>query len=216
MDPTQADSTELQYVPEMVDDQVHSRKPRKDCFLSVGERKAIEPFKERYKSEPIRERRVTMVKSEVMVAYFNYLHSQKKSPKTPEELKQKTQVRDLKIPKFDQPEYILQFLSGWIANNWRPSASKDTGMVNMNMRLIDLVWRKKHAECEAELKEMLDVDDLDRSSSAYFSQRLVAAKWVTDGLDSKEKEALEAELREIKQRGHDKEVQQQYVFYKIG
>lgn len=99
MDSTQDIPNEATYVPVMVDDLVRMRKRRKDCFLSIGERKAIEPFKERYKSEPLRERRVNMVKSEVMVAYFNYLHSQKQAPKTPEELKEKTKV-SLQITKF--------------------------------------------------------------------------------------------------------------------
>lgn len=85
----------------------------------------------------------------------------------------------------------------------------DTGMVNLNMRLIDLVWRKKHAECEAELKEILGVDDLDRSSSDYFRQRLAAAKQVTDRLGRQEQQELEYELKEMKERGYDKEVQQQ-------
>lgn len=92
MDSTQEMPMEAPYMPVLVDDLVRTRKRRKDCFLSIGERKAIEPFKERFKSEPSRERRVTMVKSEVMVAYFNYLHSQKQTPKTPEELKEKTKV----------------------------------------------------------------------------------------------------------------------------
>jgi len=69
------------------------RRRRKDCLLTVGERLAIEPFKERYRSEVLRERRVTLVKREIMVAYFNYLDSQKEAPRTPDELKVKTKVR---------------------------------------------------------------------------------------------------------------------------
>ena len=69
------------------------RRHRKDCLLTVGERLAIEPFKERYRSEVLRERRVTLVKREIMVAYFNYLDSQKEAPRTPDELKVKTKVR---------------------------------------------------------------------------------------------------------------------------
>lgn len=85
----------------------------------------------------------------------------------------------------------------------------ETGVVNMNIRLIDLVWRKKHVECEAELKEILGVDELDRSSAAYFRQRLAAAKRVTDCLGTQEKEELEAELKEMKQQGYDKAIQQE-------
>lgn len=72
------------------------RRPRKDCLLTVGERLAIEPFKERYRSEVLRDRRVILVKREIMVAYFNYLDSQNEAPRTPDELKTKTKV----IPLF--------------------------------------------------------------------------------------------------------------------
>ena len=75
----------------------NQRRRRKDCLLTMGERLAIEPFKERYRSEVLRERRVTLVKREIMVAYFNYLDSQNEAPRTPDELKVKTKVRPLLI-----------------------------------------------------------------------------------------------------------------------
>jgi hypothetical protein len=68
------------------------RRVRRDCLLSVGERNAIQPFKSRYKNEARREVRVALVKSEILAAYFNYLHSRDEDPKTPEELKAKTKV----------------------------------------------------------------------------------------------------------------------------
>lgn len=68
-------------------------------------------------------------------------------------------------------------------------------------------------ECEAELKEMLGVDELDPSSAAYFRQRLAAAKRVTDSLGTQEREELEAELKQIKQQGYEKEIQQESVYF---
>ena len=65
---------------------------RKACLLSAGERRAIMPFKEKYKAEVLKERRVALAKSEILAAYFNYLHSQHQAPRTPEELKAKTKV----------------------------------------------------------------------------------------------------------------------------
>jgi hypothetical protein len=73
------------------------RRRRKGCLLTVGERLTIEPFKERYQSEVLKERRVTLFKREIMMAYFNYLDSQKQAPCTPDELKVKTKVRPLFI-----------------------------------------------------------------------------------------------------------------------
>jgi len=73
------------------------RRPRKDCLLTVGEHLAIEPFKERYRSEVLRERRVLLVKREIMVAYFNYLDSLNECPRTADGLKTKTKVRPLFI-----------------------------------------------------------------------------------------------------------------------
>ena len=69
-----------------------ARSSRKACLLSPGERRAILPFKERYKGEVLRERRVALAKSEILTAYFNYLHSQQQAPRSPEELKTKTKV----------------------------------------------------------------------------------------------------------------------------
>jgi len=68
------------------------KRARQGCLLSPGERRAIMPFKERYKAEVIKERRIALAKSEILTAYFNYLHSQQQAPRTPEELKSKTTV----------------------------------------------------------------------------------------------------------------------------
>jgi hypothetical protein len=68
------------------------RRPQKDCLLMAREYLAIEPFKETYQSEPLRESRVAIMKSEILVAYFNYLDSQNAAPRSPEELQMKTKV----------------------------------------------------------------------------------------------------------------------------
>jgi hypothetical protein len=69
------------------------RRQRKDCLLSEGERNAIEPFKNRYKSEISKEKRIALVKSEILTTYFNYLNAQGQAPRTNDELKEKTKVR---------------------------------------------------------------------------------------------------------------------------
>jgi hypothetical protein len=80
--------TQLPIIP-IVQRQSHTNK---NCLLSEGERLAIEPFKERYKSEAQQKKRVALARSEILTAYFNYLDSQNKGPKTQEELKDKTKV----------------------------------------------------------------------------------------------------------------------------
>ena len=69
-----------------------TRRGRKDCLLTIEERQVLEPFKEKYRSEVSREKRMALVKSQIMVAYFNYLASRDEAPRTPEELKEKTKV----------------------------------------------------------------------------------------------------------------------------
>ena len=81
----------------------------------------------------------------------------------------------------------------------------------MNVRAIDIIWRKRKEECEEELKEILGTEELDPTSPEYFQQRLAAAKVVLDRLSVSEREELNAEMARIKEQGHDKEVQQQYV-----
>ena len=78
--------------PAVIADNQDARRVRKGCLLTEGERSVIEPFKERYRAETMRNRRVALVKSEIMVAYFNYLDSRNEAPRSPEELKEKTKV----------------------------------------------------------------------------------------------------------------------------
>jgi hypothetical protein len=78
--------------PEVPPRNQNTRRGRKDCLLTIEERRVLEPFKEKYRSEVLRERRMALVKSEIMVAYFNFLASRDEAPRTPEELKEKTKV----------------------------------------------------------------------------------------------------------------------------
>ena len=61
------------------------------------------------------------------------------------------------------------------------------------------------------LKEILGVDKLDRSGREYFEKHKATAKVVLDGLSTAEKDKLDAEVIKIKEKGHDKETQQEYV-----
>ena len=79
------------------------------------------------------------------------------------------------------------------------------------MRAIDVVWRSRKDECEEVLKEMLGVEELDRSGREYFEKHKAAAKVVLDGLSAAEKEKLDAEVLKIKEKGHDRETQREYV-----
>ena len=73
------------------------------------------------------------------------------------------------------------------------------------------MWRNKKAECEEELKKILQVEELDPSAPAYFQQRLAAAKIVMDRLTIAEIQAVDAEVRKIRETGHRPEQQQRYV-----
>jgi len=83
--------------------------------------------------------------------------------------------------------------------------------LSINVRAIDVVWRSRKDECEEVLKEMLGVNKLDRSGREYFEKHKAAAKVVLDGLSAAEKDKLDAEVIKIKEKGHDKETQWEYV-----
>jgi len=83
--------------------------------------------------------------------------------------------------------------------------------LNMNVHAIDVVWRSRKDQCEEVLKEMLGVEELDRRGRDYFEKHKAAAKVVLDGLSVAEKEQLDAEVFKIKEKGHDKETQREYV-----
>jgi len=199
---------------QQIDLQSVAQKPIRPCQLSKGERLAIAPFKERYRSEVLKEKRVAMVKTEIMVAYFNYLHTQAQGPKSDDELKQKTKVRLGQgfVQTAKLTEYIcMQFLASWIANNWRRTVTSNVIGLNIKVRPIDVVWRTRKEECEVELKKILNVEELDTSAPEYFQQRMAAAKLVLDGLSVRDREKLEADVVKIREKGHEPEVQQQCV-----
>jgi uncharacterized membrane-anchored protein len=83
--------------------------------------------------------------------------------------------------------------------------------LKINVCAIDVVWRSRKDECEEVLKEMLGVEELDRTGLEYFKKHKAAAKVVLDGLSVAEKEKLDAEVQKIKEKGHDKAMQQKYV-----
>ena len=83
--------------------------------------------------------------------------------------------------------------------------------MGINVRAIDVVWRSRKDECEEVLKQMLGVEELDRTGREYFEKHKAAAKVVLDGMDPAEKEKLDAEVVKIKEKGHDKETQREYV-----
>jgi hypothetical protein len=185
------------------------RRPRKNCLLTAGEHLAIEPFKERYRSEPLRERRVAIVKSEILVAYFNYLDSQNAAPRSPDELYKKTKVCDVICIPVLTTNYSVQFLVNWIANNWQSRTWPDMSGLSLNVCAIDLVWRMRKEDCEDELRLLLGVEELDRASNEYFQNHRTAAKIVLDQLTVAEQEQLDAKIAAIQTKGHDKETQQQ-------
>jgi hypothetical protein len=81
--------------------------------------------------------------------------------------------------------------------------------LNILVRPIDVVWRTRKEECEEELKKILGIEELDRTSREYFERHRSAAKVVLDGLSIEERERLDAEVAAMKEKGHDKETQQQ-------
>jgi uncharacterized membrane-anchored protein len=83
--------------------------------------------------------------------------------------------------------------------------------LKINVRAIDVVWRSRKNECEEVLKEMLGVEELDRTGREYFEKHKAAAKVVLDGLSVAEKEKLDTEVLKIKEKGHDKATQREYV-----
>lgn len=52
--------------------QVSPRKSRKDSKYNAEERKAIDPFKETYRSQTTRDGRLMVLKTQILPAMFNY------------------------------------------------------------------------------------------------------------------------------------------------
>ena len=102
-----------------------------------------------------------------------------------------------------------QKLAAWIANNWRPRIRNSEQQTKIRVTILDVIWRSKRAEVLEELKEILDVENIDSRTPGFFQKRTTAAKWVLEKLTEKEREELEAEVERIKTSGHEPEIQQQ-------
>ena len=188
---------------------VNPRKQRKNCLLSEGERKAIEPFKNRYKSEISREKRLSLAKSEIFSAYFNYLHSVGQAPNSMKELEEKTKVWLVVwhfVTFWPQAE---QFLVNWLSNNWRFNNRPEQVSANTNVCPIDIVWRQKRGLWHGNEENPWCGWIGSNSSgilSATFGSCQSCPRWVEC-----ERETGGWCITKIKEKGYDEAVQKEFV-----
>ena len=102
-----------------------------------------------------------------------------------------------------------QKLTAWISNNWRPRIRNTGQHTTIRVTVLDVIWRSKRAEVLEELKQILNVDNVDSRTPGFFQKRTTAAKQVLEKLTVKEREEVEAKVERLKTSGHELEIQQQ-------
>ena len=99
----------------------------------------------------------------------------------------------------------------WIRNNWRPTSStnveKDTGTYRVTT--LDVIWHTFQEKVYEELKDILDVSEVDTSTKGFFIHRTAAAKRVYEKMTKKDQEWVQAEVKNWKTHSLPQAVQRQ-------
>lgn len=103
----------------------------------------------------------------------------------------------------------IQTLADWIRNNWRPISSEAESRTCINVSVIDVLWQTRRAAVEAEIREMLDITDVDIADRRCFTARTAASKRVLDRMNERERAELEAEVETRKTEGNPESVQRE-------
>ena len=74
---------------------------------------------------------------------------------------------------------------------------------------IDVIWREYTEAVQNELKEMLQIEEINLSNPAVFQQRTAAAKQVLKNMTAGEREEIYAKVEHYKCMGLPEDTQRQ-------
>ena len=103
----------------------------------------------------------------------------------------------------------VQTLAEWIRNNWRPISTEAESRTSINVSVMDVLWQTRRAAVEAEIREMLDIADVDMADRRCFAARTAASKRVLDRMNERERAELEVEVEARKTEGNPESVQRE-------
>ena len=90
-------------------------------------------------------------------------------------------------------------------NNWRPYSTGKLDKTTTTINYLEIVYRTRKQEVIDELKEMLNVEEIDLSKREAFTQRRTAAKRIWDRMNETEREDILQLVETHKRDGNDDE-----------
>jgi hypothetical protein len=85
----------------------------------------------------------------------------------------------------------------------------DKDMGTYRVTKLDVIWYTFQKQVYEELKDILDVTEVDTSTKGFFEQQTTAAKRVYENLNQKDQEWVQAEVKNWKTRSLPQAVQHQ-------
>lgn len=97
-------------------------------------------------------------------------------------------------------------LGGWVANNWRPYSTQKEASHPFKVSVRKVVSRTRGNEIEEELKNILQVDQVDYSMPQVFQQRNAALSIVMDRMSTEDRAEMEQVATEWSNQGYPEEL----------
>ena len=97
----------------------------------------------------------------------------------------------------------------WVRNTWRNQAPSIFANLNHKIKAINVVWDTHRDLVNAELRNILQVDQLVDGDPRIFQQRNTAAKRVLDNMDQADRDEINQLVEVWKMEGYPEHIQRE-------
>jgi len=80
---------------------------------------------------------------------------------------------------------------------------------SINVNVTDVLWHTKRSAVETEMKEMLDLTDIDLADKRCFGARTSASSRVLEKMSERERALIYAEVESRKTQGNPENIQRE-------
>ena len=102
---------------------------------------------------------------------------------------------------------ILKELGKWLANNWHPYSTEKASKGDIRANRNNIICKNMEEEVLAEVKRILNVEDINKSSQDYFQNRTKAASNIYEWMSEQERQKIKDLVEKYKIEGNTLEVQ---------
>ena len=104
---------------------------------------------------------------------------------------------------------MIKDLIHWVRNTWRTQAPSTFANPNLKIKAINVVWDTHRDLVNAELRNILQVDQLVDGDPRIFQQRNTAAKRVLDNMDQADRDEINQLVEVWKMEGYPEHIQRE-------